>query len=85
MPFRLIQHLVSILFLTTRAALATRHLHNASSYPFFILYLLSLTLWTATAIRLEANLSFIEIGVQRPTPSWGVMIREGVDYLTNAP
>jgi len=43
------------------------------------------TLWTATAIRLEANLSFIGIGVQPPTPSWGVMIREGVNYLTNAP
>ncbi|MBW2148110.1 MAG: ABC transporter permease [Deltaproteobacteria bacterium] len=43
------------------------------------------TLWTATAIRLEANLSFIGIGVQPPTPSWGVMIRTGVDYLTNAP
>ncbi len=43
------------------------------------------TLWTATAIRLEANLSFIGIGVQPPTPSWGMMIREGVDYLTNAP
>jgi peptide/nickel transport system permease protein len=43
------------------------------------------TLWTATAIRLEANLSFIGIGVQPPTPSWGVMIRNGVNYLTNAP
>jgi len=43
------------------------------------------TLWTATAIRLEANLSFIGIGVQPPTSSWGVMIRSGVDYLTNAP
>jgi peptide/nickel transport system permease protein len=43
------------------------------------------TLWTGTAIRLEANLSFIGIGVQPPTPSWGVMIRSGVDYLTNAP
>ncbi len=43
------------------------------------------TLWTATAIRLEANLSFIGIGVQPPTPSWGIMIRNGVNYLTNAP
>jgi peptide/nickel transport system permease protein len=43
------------------------------------------TLWTATAIRLEANLSFIGIGVQPPKPSWGVMIRDGVNYLTNAP
>jgi len=43
------------------------------------------TLWIALAIRLEANLSFIGIGIPPPTPSWGVMIRSGVDFLTNAP
>jgi len=42
-------------------------------------------LWVATAIRLEANLSFIGLGVQPPQPSWGEMIRTGVDYLINAP
>lgn len=43
------------------------------------------TLWTATAIRIEANLSFIGLGVSPPTPTWGNMIRNGVDHLTNAP
>ncbi|RMF91274.1 MAG: ABC transporter permease [Nitrospinota bacterium] len=43
------------------------------------------TLWIALAIRLEANLSFIGIGIPPPTPSWGEMIRSGVDFLVNAP
>lgn len=43
------------------------------------------TLWTGAAIRIEANLSFIGLGVPPPTPTWGNMIRTGVDYLTNAP
>ena len=43
------------------------------------------TLWIALAIRLEANLSFIGIGIPPPTPSWGGMIRSGVDFLINAP
>ena len=42
------------------------------------------TLWTATAIRIEANLSFIGLGVPPPTPTWGGIIREGMDYLRNA-
>ncbi len=40
------------------------------------------TLWTATAIRMEANLSFIGLGVSPPTPTWGNMIRSGVQQLT---
>jgi peptide/nickel transport system permease protein len=40
------------------------------------------TLWTATAIRMEANLSFIGLGVSPPTPTWGNMIRAGVQQLT---
>ncbi len=40
------------------------------------------TLWTATAIRMEANLSFIGLGVSHPTPTWGNMIRAGVQQLT---
>lgn len=43
------------------------------------------TLWIGVAIRLEANLAFIGMGVQPPTPTWGNMIREGVDVLINAP
>jgi peptide/nickel transport system permease protein len=43
------------------------------------------SLWAATAIRIEANLSFIGLGVPPPTPTWGNMIRSGVEWLTNAP
>jgi len=43
------------------------------------------SLWTASAIRLEASLSFIGLGVQPPTPTWGQMIQEGTTYLSNLP
>lgn len=43
------------------------------------------SLWTASAIRIEASLSFIGLGVSPPTPTWGNMIREGTANLTNAP
>ena len=36
-------------------------------------------------ILLEAALSFFGLGVQPPTPSWGVMIADGRDYLAVAP
>jgi peptide/nickel transport system permease protein len=42
-------------------------------------------LWIGLAIRLEANLSFLGLGVSPPTPTWGNMIRSGIDHLTNAP
>jgi peptide/nickel transport system permease protein len=43
------------------------------------------TLWLATAIRVEASLSFLGLGVQPPTASWGNMLRQGVDRLSTAP
>lgn len=43
------------------------------------------TLWIATAIRLEASLSFLGLGTQPPTASWGNMIREGMLYFMRAP
>lgn len=40
----------------------------------------------ATAILIEAGLSFLGIGVQPPTPSWGLMIKEHYNFLlTNRP
>lgn len=42
-------------------------------------------LWTATAIRIEASLSFLGFGVQPPTPTWGNMIEEGFRTLSFAP
>jgi peptide/nickel transport system permease protein len=43
------------------------------------------SLWTAAAIRLEASLSFIGLGIPPPTPTWGQMIRDGTRYLTQEP
>ncbi len=43
------------------------------------------SVWAATAIRVEASLSFIGLGVSPPTPAWGTMVRDGTQHLTNAP
>jgi ABC-type dipeptide/oligopeptide/nickel transport system permease subunit len=43
------------------------------------------TLNVATAILSEAGLSFLGLGVQPPTPSWGSMIAQGRSYLEIAP
>jgi peptide/nickel transport system permease protein len=42
-------------------------------------------LGVGNAITLEASLSFLGLGVQPPTPSWGNMIASGRDVLVNAP
>lgn len=42
------------------------------------------TLELARAIVLEATLSFLGLGVQPPTPSWGGMVYEGRDHLDTA-
>ncbi len=40
----------------------------------------------ATAIIVEAGLSFLGIGVQAPQPSWGLMIKENYNFIiTNNP
>lgn len=43
------------------------------------------TLLMGTAIVTEAALSFLGVGVQPPTPSWGAMLRTGSEYLEVAP
>lgn len=40
-----------------------------------------LTLTMASAIVIEAALSFLGVGVQPPTPSWGIMIAEGRNHI----
>lgn len=39
------------------------------------------TMWMASAIRTEAALSFIGLGVPPPAPTWGGMIREGFQNI----
>ncbi|MEO0543080.1 MAG: ABC transporter permease [Pseudomonadota bacterium] len=43
------------------------------------------SLWAAYAIRIEAYLSFIGLGVAPPTPTLGTMIREGFEFILDAP
>ena len=43
------------------------------------------TLGIATTVLLEATLSFLGIGVQPPTPSWGNIIFENQTYFSTAP
>jgi peptide/nickel transport system permease protein len=47
--------------------------------------LVSATLGVAGAILVESSLSFLGLGVQPPTPSWGNMLMEGKDVLEIAP
>jgi len=49
--------------------------------------LIAATLGVAAAIMAEASLSFLGLGVQPPTPSWGAMIADGRDLnqLRHAP
>lgn len=44
-----------------------------------------MTLWVASAIRIEASLSFLGIGTRAPNPSWGNIIRDGLNSLFGSP
>lgn len=48
-------------------------------------YLIMLTAAVGQAILLEASLSFLGLGVQEPTPAWGLMLRNAQDYIESAP
>jgi peptide/nickel transport system permease protein len=43
------------------------------------------TVGFSQAILIEASLSYLGLGAQPPTPSWGTMLSEGRDYLEAAP
>lgn len=43
------------------------------------------TLGIATTVLLEATLSYLGVGVQPPTPSWGGIINESQSYFIDAP
>lgn len=42
------------------------------------------SLWMATAVRTEASLAFIGLGLAPPTPTWGGMVRDGFDNILSA-
>jgi peptide/nickel transport system permease protein len=41
--------------------------------------------WMATAVRTEASLAFIGLGIAPPTPTWGGMVREGFENILDNP
>ena len=47
--------------------------------------LVQASLGMAGAVLAEASLSFLGLGIQPPTPSWGAMINAGRGHLLNAP
>jgi peptide/nickel transport system permease protein len=58
-----------------------RHVVPNIAAPIVVL----MTLWVASAIRLEASLSFLGLGTQPPNPSWGNIIRDGLNILFGSP
>lgn len=58
-----------------------RHILPNALAPILVLA----TLGMGTAIIAEAALSFLGLGVQPPTPSWGQMLNEGRAFLRTAP
>lgn len=82
------------LSLKTREYVAASRLAGASSVRIIVRHILpnaispvlvSATLGVAGAILVESSLSFLGLGVQPPSPSWGNMLMEGKDTLEIAP
>jgi oligopeptide transport system permease protein len=65
----------------TSSYITSRHLLPNSLGPVIV----SVTFNIPRAIFAEAALSYIGIGVQPPTPSWGTMIRDGYNVIFAAP
>lgn len=43
------------------------------------------SLWMASAVRVEASLAFIGLGVRPPAATWGGMIRDGFENILDGP
>ena len=57
------------------------HILPGCAGTFLVLFSMGL----ATAIIAEGSLSFLGLGAQPPTASWGTLIRDGFGYLRTAP
>jgi peptide/nickel transport system permease protein len=66
---------------TGDARILIRHILPNAMAPIIVLA----TVGMAAAIIAEAALSFLGLGVQPPTPSWGTMLNEGRGFLRTAP
>ncbi len=59
-----------------------RHMVPNVMAPFLVL----ITAFVGQAILLEASLSYLGLGVQEPTPAWGLMLQGGAEiYAESAP
>jgi peptide/nickel transport system permease protein len=64
------------------ARIILRHMAPNVMAPFLIM----LTTFVGQAILLEASLSYLGLGVQEPTPAWGLMLQGGAEeYAESAP
>jgi len=66
----------------SNARIILRHMLPNVMAPFLIM----LTAFVGQAILLEASLSYLGMGVQEPTPAWGLMLQGGAEeYAESAP
>lgn len=63
-----------------RGRILFRHLVPNAFPPVIV----AATLGIGDTIALEAALSFLELGVQAPTPSWGTMVADGRTWIADA-
>jgi ABC-type dipeptide/oligopeptide/nickel transport system permease subunit len=61
--------------------LMARHVFPNALYALIVVA----TLYIATAIRTEASLSFLGLGVPPPTPTWGNILSDGRQYIRCCP
>jgi peptide/nickel transport system permease protein len=59
----------------------TRHILRNIISPIVVLS----TIYLSSAILTEASLSFLGLGTQPPEPSWGSMLKDGMEYMEIAP
>jgi peptide/nickel transport system permease protein len=66
----------------SHARIILRHMVPNVMAPFLII----VTAFVGQAILLEASLSYLGLGVQEPTPAWGLMLQGGAEeYALSAP
>lgn len=66
----------------SNARIILRHMVPNVMAPFLIM----ITAFVGQAILLEASLSYLGLGVQEPTPAWGLMLQGGAEeYAESAP
>ncbi|MBL1259537.1 MAG: ABC transporter permease [Thiotrichaceae bacterium] len=65
----------------SRSRIIFKHLVPLIAAPLIV----EATFAIASVVIAEAGLSFLGLGIQPPTPSWGSMIRDGTRYMLVAP